>query len=257
MEVFVSKLLVQLISPLSLFIWMAILAGVAVWLERKRLAVALLSTAVTLLWIVSTPACSNYYRAGLERTYLPLAVSESPTADAIVLLGGAVSGPLYPRITADLQGGSDRVLHAARLYRAGKAPIVIATGGNIPWLDGTGPEAPVLSGLLQEWGVPHKAVVIEPDSVNTRENAINTQQILLERGLENVLLVTSALHMPRALATFQAVGVKAVPSPTDYEVVERQTTIIDLLPKAQALAGTTRAIHEYLGYLVYWLRGWI
>ena len=85
MGLFLSKLLPQLIYPLSLFIWLAILAGVAVWFGRKRLAVTMLSTAIVIFWIVSTPVFSNYFRAGLERTYLPLPVSESPTADAIVM----------------------------------------------------------------------------------------------------------------------------------------------------------------------------
>jgi len=258
MGLFLSKLLPQLIYPLSLFIWLAILAGVAVWFERKRLAVAMLSTAIIILWIVSTPTFSAYFRAGLERTYLPLPVSESPTADAIVVLGGAVSGPVYPRIDVDLGDGADRVLHAARLYRAGKATFVIATGGNISWLGGPGPESPAIATLLQEWGVPEDAILLESDSVNTLENAINTKRILDEQDLDMVLLVTSALHMPRALATFRAAGVKAVPSPTDYEVVDRQqTTIMDFLPDAGALEGTTRAIKEYLGYVVYWMRGWI
>jgi len=258
MGLFLSKLLPQLIYPLSLFIWLAILAGAAIWFERKRLAVAMLSAAIVVLWIVSTPAFSNYFRAGLERTYLPTAVSESPTANAIVILGGAVSGPVYPRIDVDLNDGADRVLHAARLYRAGKATFIIATGGNILWLGGSGPEAPAISTLLQEWGVPEHAILLESDSVNTRENAINTKRILDERELDMVLLVTSALHMPRALAAFRAAGVKAAPSPTDYEVVDRQgVTILDFLPDAGALEGTTRAMKEYLGYAVYWMRGWI
>jgi len=257
-EVFVSKLLPQLIYPLGLFIWLTIAGGVLVWFERKRVGTALLSAAIVALWIVSTPVFSNYFRAGLERTYLPVAVQESFNADAIVVLGGAVSGPAYPRIDVDLGDAADRVLHAVRLFRASKATFVIATGGNIPWLGGSGPEASAISKLLQEWGVPEDAIILESDSANTHENAINTKRILDERELENVLLVTSALHMPRALAIFRAAGVKAVPSPTDYEVVDKQqTTIMDFLPDAEALEGTTRAMKEYLGYAVYWMRGWI
>ena len=91
-----------------------------------------------------------------------------------------------------------------------------------------------------------------------RENAINTKRILHERGLTNVLLVTSALHMPRSLTTFRVAGVKAVPAATDYEVVDKQrTTILDFLPDAEALEGTTRAVKEYLGYVVYRMRGCI
>ena len=258
MELFVSKLLPQLIYPLGLFIWLTIAGGVLAWLGRRRLGVAVLSVAVFVLWVASTPVFSGSIRAALERSYLPVSVSESPVADAIVVLGGAVSGPAYPRVDLELDDAADRVLHAARLYRAGKAVFVIATGGNIPWLAGSGPEASAISKLLQEWGVPEDAIILESDSATTRENAINTKRILEERELDMVLLVTSALHMPRALATFHAVGVNAAPSPTDYEVVEKQkTTVLDFLPDAEALEGTTKAMKEYLGYAVYWMRGWI
>jgi uncharacterized SAM-binding protein YcdF (DUF218 family) len=64
--------------------------------------------------------------------------------------------------------------------------------------------------------------------------------------------------MPRALATFRAEGINALPSPTDYEVVDREGyTILDFLPDAEALADTTQAIKEYMGLVVYRWRGWI
>ena len=66
------------------------------------------------------------------------------------------------------------------------------------------------------------------------------------------------MHMPRALATFRTVGISAIPSPTDYGATDREEfTILDFLPDAEALVGTTRAIKEYLGMVVYWWRGWI
>ena len=74
---------------------------------------AVLSVAVVVLWVASTPVFSGSIRAGLERSYLPVPVSESPVADAIVVLGGAVSGPAYPRVDLELGDGADRVLHAA------------------------------------------------------------------------------------------------------------------------------------------------
>jgi len=126
MELFLSKLLPQLIYPLSLFIWLAIAGGVLAWLGRRRLGVALLSVAVAVLWVASTPVFSGSIRAGLERSYLPVPVSESPVADAIVVLGGAVSGPAYPRVDLELGGGANRVLHAARLYRADMKDILNA-----------------------------------------------------------------------------------------------------------------------------------
>lgn len=258
MDLFLSKLLPLFIYPLGFSILLAIVAVVLFSLKRRRPGIAILSLSVVILWMSSTPALSDYLQTRLERSYLPVAVSESPVADAIVVLGGAVGGADYPRIDADLGGASDRVLHAARLYKAGKAPAVIAVGGSIPWLGTSSPESLAMSVLLQEWGVPEETIILESDSVNTYQNAINTKRLMDERGLNRVLLVTSALHMPRALATFRAVGVDVIPSPTDYGVVDKEeSTILDFLPDAEALFGTTRAMKEYLGFVVYRLRGWI
>lgn len=258
MELFLSKLLPLFIYPLGLSILLAIVAVAFFSWKRRRPGIAIPSLSVIILWMSSTPALSDYLRARLERSYLPVAVSESPVADAIVILGGAVGGANFPRIDTDLGDASDRVLHAARLYQAGKAPVVIAVGGSIPWLGTAIPESLAMSGLLQEWGVPEQAIILEGESVNTYQNAINTRRLMDERGLKRVLLVTSALHMPRALATFRAVGVDALPSPTDYKVVNKEErTILDFLPEAEALLGTTRAMKEYLGLVVYRWRGWI
>ena len=162
---------------------------------------------------------------------------EMPTVDVIVVLGGAVGGPEPPRITLDLSDAADRVLHTSRLYRADKAPVILISGGSIPWLGSEIPEA---------------------DSRNTYENAVLTRQVLAEHGLQRVLLVTSALHMPRALATFKSAGIDAVPAVTDFTVTcKDQRTVIDFLPDAGALLRTTNAIKEYVGYAYYWWKGWI
>lgn len=233
------------------------LSGLLV-LWRKKVAVALLFVSMGILWTSSMPAFSSYLIASLERRCLPIPVTESPSADAIIVLGGCVGAADYPRVEVDLTGAADRVLHAARLYRAGKSPMVIATGGAIKWLGSKTPEAHSISRLLQEWGVPAKSIIIELGSLNTYQNAVNTKRLLDRQGLENILLVTSAMHMPRALATFRMAGINAIPSPTDYGVTDREeSTILDFLPDAGALAGTTQAIKEYLGLAVYRWRGWI
>ena len=162
--------------------------------------------------------------------------------------------PDSPRIDIELTGTSDRILHAARLYRAGKAPIVIASGG----AEDTQPEAYAMKALLAEWGVPKKKVVIETESLNTYRNAVNSKPLLAKRKVKHVLLVTSAIHMPRALATFQTLGINAIPSPTDYlETDRKKYEIKDFLPDIDALGKTLLAVKEYLGTIVYCWRGWI
>ena len=131
MDLYLSKLIPLFIYPLGFALVLSILAmgilGISDGLARLFLFVA-----VTVLWGASTPIFADYLGLTLEGQYPPVAVEETPTADVIVVLGGAVAGAAPPRITVDLSAAADRVLHAARLYRAGKAPVVLISGGAIP-----------------------------------------------------------------------------------------------------------------------------
>jgi uncharacterized SAM-binding protein YcdF (DUF218 family) len=153
-------------------------------------------------------------------------------------------------------GAADRVWHTARIYHAGRAPRVVASGGNQPWLGGVCSEASAMRDFLVDLGVPAEAVWLEERSRNTRENAVHTAKILEAQGIGPMPLVTSALHMPRALATFRAAGINAIPAPTDFEVEVRPRVFLDWLPDAEALAASTRALKEYPGLWVYRYRGW-
>ena len=257
MDLFLSKLIPLFIYPLGFTLVVSILA-MGILRLSPRWARFLLLVAVGVLWVASMPIVADYLNWPLERQYPPVAVEDTPTADAIVVLGGGVSGPAPPRLTLDLSDAADRVLHAARLYRAGKAPVVVVSGGVIPWLGLDIPEASSMQKLLQEWGVPGGSIHAEGASRNTHENAVFTRQLLVEQGLQRVLLVTSAMHMRRALATFTSAGIDAVPAATDYTVTYRDhRTVIDFLPDAKALSRTTDAIKEYIGYAYYRWRGWI
>ncbi|MDB4303295.1 YdcF family protein [Desulfosarcina sp.] len=257
MDLYLSKLIPLFIYPLGFALVMSVLAMGILGLSA-RLARLFLFVAVTVLWLTSTPMFADYLGLTLERQYPPVSVEETPTADVIVVLGGAVGGPERPRITVDLSDATDRVLHTARLYRAGNAPVVLISGGGIPWLGSDIPEAGSIQTLLEEWGVPGTSIIAEAASRNTYENAVLSKALLVERGLQRVLLVTSALHMPRALATFQSAGIDAVPAATDFTVTYKdQRTVIDFLPDAEALSRTTHAIKEYVGYAYYWWKGWI
>ncbi|KHD07711.1 hypothetical protein PN36_15880 [Candidatus Thiomargarita nelsonii] len=258
MSFFLSKLLPQLIYPVSLTIWLSIFAGLFAWRGHKRLAGIALFLSVALLWVSSMQVTADYLSISLERKYLPVPIESSPVADAVVVLGGGVGSAEPPRLAPDLNQASDRVLHAARLYRAGKAPVVIVSGGGIAWQDATKPITIPMKTILQECGVPATAIIMETNSLNTYQNALETKRILEKQGLNRVLLVTSALHMPRALATLRSAGINAIPSPTDFEGIDReQRTILDWLPQANILERTTRIIKEYMGLAVYRWRGWI
>jgi uncharacterized SAM-binding protein YcdF (DUF218 family) len=256
MSLYLSKVLSLLIHPLVLGLLLSVAGGLLAW-RKRRAGLLLLGLGLLVVWIPATPIVADQLRGALESAYPPAPVSQAPSADAIVVLGGAIGAPRPPRVYPDLSGAADRVWHAARLYQAGKAPVIVASGGTLPWRDQRFREAEAMQTLLTTWGVPADSVLLESRSANTYQNATNTAEIVERRGFDRVLLVTSALHMRRALATFRAAGVTAVPAATDHQVVHGPTTLLDVLPDAGALGASTAAIREYVGYLVYDWRGWV
>jgi uncharacterized SAM-binding protein YcdF (DUF218 family) len=127
----------------------------------------------------------------------------------------------------------------------------------LPW-QGEGPaEAVGISALLELLGVPNRAIVREEASTNTYENCVNSKPLLDARAVREVLLVTSALHMRRAMATCRSAGLAVRAAPTDYQVAGNEADRLDLVPDAEALLLTHVALRERLGFLVYQRRGWI
>lgn len=252
-----TKILTVLALPLGVAL---LLGGVSLGLGlagRRRLAAGVLALALAILWLASAPASSDALRRRLEATAVAEPRPAAP-ADAIVVLGGVLGPPVAPRTSADLGQAADRVLHAARLFRQGAAPRVIVSGGAMPWDPEESEEAPSMAALLVEWGVDREAILLETGSRTTYENCRNVAALVREEGLDEVLLVTSALHMRRALATCRTAGLRARPAVTDFEVIERPSAgPLDWLPDAEALHGTQRALKELLGYEVYRWRGWI
>ena len=93
---------------------------------------------------------------------------------------------------AAIPEAGDRVLYGAKLYRDGKAPIVIVSGGRIGWLGGGLPESTDMGTLLAMMGVPDSAIIEEPNSLNTYENAVNVQKIL-DQMQESLSIATQTL----------------------------------------------------------------
>jgi uncharacterized SAM-binding protein YcdF (DUF218 family) len=153
----------------------------------------------------------------LEAEYPPVAIETMRKADVAIVTGGAVGQPLPPRLAADLGGAADRVFHAARILRAGKASHILVVAGNLPWLPAAASEAELIRELLVEFGVPDEVIVLETESRNTHENAVNAAAVFGEHGWESGLLVTSGAHIPRALAAFRRAGAEVTPAATDIQ----------------------------------------
>jgi uncharacterized SAM-binding protein YcdF (DUF218 family) len=269
MFLFLSKLLPLLVYPLGLSCLLVLLAILRLFqTSRKRsqpLVQGCLIAAVLILWLSSTSLSSKLILGSLERQFQEFSAIETlPPADAIVVLGGATAGVSPPRLYPEVTDAGDRLIEAVRLYRSGKAPKILLSGGRIQWQPSAIPlpsEAEDMEVLLQLFGIPDTALILEPNSLNTYQNAINTQKLLTQNHLNQILLVTSAFHMPRALAIFQKLGIDAIPAPTDFRTIEAETHsfqefLLSLLPSADHLNNTSMGLKEYIGIWVYRLRGW-
>ena len=244
-----SKIVIWLLSPLGMALCLAVLALMLAWRRRLRSSVALAALTLVWLWGWSTPVLSLWLRGTIEDQFPPVSVAAMPQAQALVVLGGGVAPPSGRSAEIDLQSAADRVWYAARLFHAGKAPLLLLSGGSDPERDAFS-EARAMAMLLQDLGVPPSAMLLEEMSRNTRENAAFSAPLLKARGIERVLLVTSALHMPRALALFTAQGLQSVPAPTDFEANRAPSPGTQAwLPDALALDGSGRAIKEIVGKL--------
>lgn len=246
-----SKLVAMLVSPLGTALVLGIVALVAATARRARLAMSAGAMAVLWLALWSTPAASLWLRNLVEQMHPARPIATLPATKAIVVLGGAVSPPTANRADVDLGAAADRLWHAARLYRAGKAPLVILSGGSDPEVSRIS-EARAMRALLVDLGVPAWAVLLEEKSRNTRQNAENCAVLLRSRGADRILLVTSALHMERARRHFVAQGLRVVPAATDYEGAPLPARWVDLFPDPGALEGSSRALKELLGLGVLW-----
>ncbi len=250
-----SRVLPEFVMPL--FVACALLTASLVAWRRPRLRLGLAATALCLLGVASCGPASAALGRSLEWRYLPLAVM--PHVDAIVVLGGATRPAVPPRIGVELDASGSRLFEAARLYHAGIAPLVLVSGGGFGPAGESTSEAPEMAHVLRQLGVADAAMVLEEASRNTYENAVEARKILAPRGALHIALVTSALHMPRAVGLFRHQGFDVVPAPTDFNIIETpaahaQSAFVwlqRLIPSASSLAYTTRALREYLGIAVY------
>jgi uncharacterized SAM-binding protein YcdF (DUF218 family) len=251
-----TKILTPLILPLGQVFVLATLALAAAVLGRRTAAMVLGALAFALLALYASPSFAGFLAGTLERQYPIATAAQSPQAELAVVLGG-MSGRLKSGGDPQVNEAADRALHAARLYRLGKLQRILVSGGNLPWDRLQVPEAEVIAGLLEELGVPPGAITIEAASATTYENAVEAAKLPQVRDNSgSLLLITSGWHMPRAVAAFEAQGVRVIPSPTDQRLnPDAGFGVFALLPDAGALALSTLAVKEWAGIAWYSLSG--
>ena len=254
---YLNKIIGFLISPIGIAIAGLVFAVVLSRIKRVRLAKWIGGVTVVWLWLWMTPFMTRFVGAPLEREFLVSgrvpAVESFPEADAIVVLGGSMGSDTNLSGYAEMWTSADRVWQAARLWKAGKAPKIIATGN--------GARESTL-GLLKDFGVDEKCVEFL-DARNTEEEARVVGEVVFnaekQRGREaesKILLVTSAWHMKRARMMFEkyAKGVEVVCAPADFEmrmVAKWKFSLELVMPSGYSFMLNSVAFHEWVGIVGY------
>ncbi len=251
----ISKLLSSLIYPLSFCLFLLLFALLLRLLGARAKANWLTVLATVWLYFCATEFGADTLAAPLEAAYPAIANQDLPAADAIVVLGGGITGESRYGLGGDFNGAADRLWRAADLYRAGKAPIIVLSGGTS--LQGGMPEAPMMAQKLRGLGLIEAAWIEEPESRTTRENGQFTRALLEGSGVNHILLVTSASHMRRASEVFTAQGFVVTAAATDHQLPLLVGPVPGWLPTYDRLARSTRAIHEWVGYWVYARLGYL
>ena len=249
MAYLLSKLLPLAVLPLGLSLILLLVGLIGRW----RWPVL---TAALLLWVCSLGLVSQGLWRWLEAPWQRRAATAAPRADAIVVLsGGRHPAPGAARVSE--WSDPDRFLAGLDLYRAGKSPRLLFTGGASPFRPGQPPEGQRYLQEARQLGIPAAAMASTPPVVNTAEEAAAIRQLLPARA--RILLVTSAFHMRRAQRLFERQGLMVLPFPVDFQARGRWAGPLwrdpsQWLPSARALDDSSRALRELLGRLVY--RSW-
>jgi len=249
---YLNKIIGFLVSPIGGAIAGGIAAVIFARLGRKGLAKWIGGLTVAWLWLWMTPIMTWVVGVPLEREFLvdgrvPM-VESFPKADAILLLGGSMGIETNVNSYAEMATSADRVWQAARLFKAGRASKIIATGDYAK--DTTLP-------LLKDFGVGEEAVSFL-DARTTEEEAKGIRALFsrVEGGEVQVLLVTCAWHMKRARLMFEkyAPEIEVVCAPADFEntfTAEKTPVFKMLLQDPNVFMLNSVAFHEWVGIVGY------
>ncbi len=262
MDAFFEILKAYLIPGSFEFLLIGVFVGVILLFAHKETRVwgsSLLAFMAVLYFLLSLPLTARTFERVLRDGSQPLQTrDESGGAEAIVVLGGGSA--TYRAGGNEINEISDatalRVLEGARLYQLLDEPAMIVSGGADELNQVLTPESVPMQQELRDLGVATDRIYLESVSGSTREQAERLSKLLDAYEIENFVLVTSPIHMRRALAAMRAEGLDPVPSPSSQHSAGHIVEKGSVIPHPAALRASRDAVREAMAVLYYWISGW-
>ncbi len=226
------------------------LVAIMFWHRCRKIAIFLVMLSSLSLYLLSTPFFSKLLVLPLEKAFPPLSLSKlrQEKAQAIVVLGGGEKYAPEYKAYIPSNASSARLDYAVYLHEKSRLPILLS-GGAV--LDDPRSEASImnkrlvaLAGFSSTW--------LDKHSINTSQNARDTKVLLSKKGVNKIILVTSAYHMRRAMYAFRKEGISVIAAPTDYHSGKGyQFTLQQFMIYPSSLRVSHLALHEYIAELWY------
>lgn len=251
---YLSKILLFLANPIiwifTLLVWGSLTKNI---LLKKKL---LWATVICFYFFSNGFITSEFVRAYEETTIHYSDIQQ--TYDVAIVLGG-FSSEDHEQEMVQFFSSTDRLMAGIKLYKTGKAKKIMISSGSGQIMKPDEREALFIKNYLLEIGIPEEDLIIESNSKNTYENAVFSSDILNKKYSNgNYLLITSAFHMPRAKRCFKKVGLNITPFSVDHQAGPRKLLVDHLfIPNAQNLSLWQMLIKEWIGFMAYYIMGYI
>ena len=251
----VSKLLAFFEEPSNVVILAGIVGLILTRTRYARWGWRLAAAALVLIALIGFLPIGRALTIALENRF-PRWEEAGPPPAGIIVLGGAVSAyRLATRGEVGLTDAAERILVVPELARKFPDAKIVYSGGDPGLFTKHGSEAAVIPALFEKLGVPPDRITLESRSRNTAENAVYSKALAAPKPGERWLLVTSAMHMPRAIGAFREAGFPVEAYPVDYKTNGWQDLGSLVGSLSAGLRQTDTALHEWIGLIAYRLTG--
>ena len=250
-----SKILGFFALPSNLFFLIAAGGVVLLFTRHARAGRRIALLGVVLLGVAGYSPFGNLLMIPLEQRFPPWDASRGPP-DGIVVLGGSISPVASAaRGEVSLNESAERLTVVADLARRYPNARILFSGGDGSMFGSDGAEATYALPLLESFGIPRQRIELESASRTTAENAVLSKALAKPKPGERWLLVTSAHHMPRSVASFRGAGFSVEAYPVDWRTRGASDLGGIFRSPASGLARTDAAAHEWAGLAAYWVAG--
>lgn len=254
MSVLVSQLFWMIAAPGNFLVLLLILGMVRLAVTRRRRGLGLIVVATLSLLAITVLPVGDWLLLPLENRF-PVPNDASERVDGIVVLGGAIDGVVSTaRHRVALNAAGARLTDAVAVARQYPAARILLTGGDNHIVAEADSEAAIMKAFFAAEGIDPARIAIEPSSRTTYENAVLSRAAAQPKPGETWLLVTSAVHLPRAVGCFRAAGWTVLPYPVDFHTTGHLSLVSELSLSGQ-LTRVNAAAKEWIGLVIYRILG--